>query len=113
MKQKSIFLTLGFFLCFWVQIEAQTSATVIRVVDGDTYQMLKGKRTFTVRLLNVDAPETPSVPPSDVEPAPTVRVFVPVTEVAPLRETVPVPVPNVPVPVCEIFPVYVLFPATV
>lgn len=37
---------------------AQNSATVIRVVDGDTYQMLKGKRIFTVRLLNVDAPET-------------------------------------------------------
>ena len=37
---------------------AQKSATVIRVVDGDTYQMLKGKRIFTVRLLNVDAPET-------------------------------------------------------
>ena len=58
MKQKSIFLTLGFFLCFWVQIEAQTNAIVIRVVDGDTYQMLKGKQIFTVRLLNVDAPET-------------------------------------------------------
>ena len=36
----------------------QNSATVIRVIDGDTYQMLKGKRIFTVRLLNVDAPET-------------------------------------------------------
>jgi micrococcal nuclease len=58
MKQKSIFLTLGFFLCFWVQLKAQTNATVIRVIDGDTYQMLKGKRIFTVRLLNVDAPET-------------------------------------------------------
>jgi micrococcal nuclease len=58
MKQKSILLTLGFFLCFWVQIEAQTTATVIRVIDGDTYQMLKAKRIFTVRLLNVDAPET-------------------------------------------------------
>lgn len=58
MKQKSIFLTLSFFLCFWVQIEAQNSATVIRVVDGDTYQLLKGKRIFTVRLLNVDTPET-------------------------------------------------------
>lgn len=57
MKQKSILLTLGFFLCFWVQIDAQTNATVIRVIDGDTYQMLKGKRIFTVRLLNVDAPE--------------------------------------------------------
>jgi micrococcal nuclease len=58
MKQKSILLTLGFFLCFWVQIEAQNSATVIRVIDGDTYQMLQGKRIFTVRLLNIDAPET-------------------------------------------------------
>ena len=38
--------------------KAQNSATVIRVVDGDTYQLLKGKRIFTVRLLNVDAPET-------------------------------------------------------
>ena len=40
---------------------AQNSATVIRVVDGDTYQMLKGKRIFTVRLLNVDAPETKQI----------------------------------------------------
>ncbi|MBS1641224.1 MAG: thermonuclease family protein [Bacteroidetes bacterium] len=39
------------------KITAQTTATVVRVVDGDTYQMLKGKRIFTVRLLNVDAPE--------------------------------------------------------
>jgi micrococcal nuclease len=37
---------------------AQNSATVIRVIDGDTYQMLQGKRIFTVRLLNIDAPET-------------------------------------------------------
>jgi endonuclease YncB( thermonuclease family) len=28
------------------------------VVDADTYQMFKGKRLFTVRLANVDAPET-------------------------------------------------------
>jgi endonuclease YncB( thermonuclease family) len=58
MKQKSILLTLGFFLCFWVQIEAQTNAIVIRVVDGDTYQLLKNKNVFTVRLANIDAPET-------------------------------------------------------
>ena len=39
-------------------LTAQYNATVIRVIDGDTYQMFKGKRIFTVRLLNVDAPET-------------------------------------------------------
>lgn len=37
---------------------AQTSATVIRVVDGDTYKLLQAGRTFTVRLANVDAPES-------------------------------------------------------
>lgn len=39
-------------------MNAQTTATVIRVVDGDTYQMLKAGRVFTVRLANVDAPES-------------------------------------------------------
>ena len=58
MNRISIFITLGLLQLFWVQLNAQNNATVIRVVDGDTYQVLKGKRIFTIRLLNVDAPET-------------------------------------------------------
>lgn len=38
-------------------ILAQTSAKIIRVVDGDTYQLLKDGKAVTVRLANVDAPE--------------------------------------------------------
>ncbi len=47
------------FICFnGAVLNAQTTATVIRVIDGDTYQMLKAGRVFTVRLANVDAPES-------------------------------------------------------
>lgn len=58
MKQITKFLIVGFFLIFWVQSNAQKNATVIRIVDGDTYQLLQNKRVITVRLANVDAPET-------------------------------------------------------
>jgi hypothetical protein len=44
---------------------------------------------------------TAKVPPSDVEPLPTLKLFVPVTLVAPFRLTLPVPVEKVPLPVCE------------
>ena len=50
------------------------------------------------------APATPRIPPSVVEPVPTLKVFEPVTEVAPFKETLPVPVENVPVPVWVIEP---------
>ncbi len=39
-------------------LQAQRSATVIRIVDGDTYQVFQKSRVYTVRLANVDAPET-------------------------------------------------------
>ena len=58
MKQIVKLFIVGFFLSFWVQSNSQTPATVIRIVDGDTYQLLQNKRVFTVRLANVDAPET-------------------------------------------------------
>jgi endonuclease YncB( thermonuclease family) len=43
MKQITMFLVVGFFLIFWVQSNAQKPATVVRVVDGDTYQLLQNK----------------------------------------------------------------------
>ena len=36
---------------------AAEAARVVRVVDGDTYVMLSGSRTYRLRLLGVDAPE--------------------------------------------------------
>ena len=53
---KAIISTLVF-LFFVVQTNAQTKATVIRIVDADTYQVLSNAKVFTVRLANVDAPE--------------------------------------------------------
>ena len=53
---KSIFSVL-ISLFFIVQTNAQTKATVIRIVDADTYQVLSNAQVFTVRLANVDAPE--------------------------------------------------------
>ena len=38
-------------------INAQANATVIRIVDADTYLVLSDAKVFTVRLANVDAPE--------------------------------------------------------
>ena len=50
------------FICLlWLNtstIFAQTNAKVIRVVDGDTYQLQSDNKVFTVRLANVDAPES-------------------------------------------------------
>ena len=53
---KELFLLL-FGLLFLVQSNAQTNATVIKIVDADTYQVLSNAKVFTVRLANVDAPE--------------------------------------------------------
>ena len=58
MKLLKHFLFIGFVWLNTTSIMAQTPATVIRIVDGDTYQLLQNKRVFTVRLANVDAPET-------------------------------------------------------
>lgn len=58
MKGIKLLILLPYLMLQIASAFAQNSATVIRVVDGDTYQLLKGKRIFTVRLLNVDAPET-------------------------------------------------------
>jgi micrococcal nuclease len=38
-------------------LHAQNNATVIKIVDADTYQVLNNAKVFTVRLANVDAPE--------------------------------------------------------
>ena len=40
-----------------LKTNANDSATVVRVKDGDTYVLRKGNTDFTVRLKNVDAPE--------------------------------------------------------
>jgi micrococcal nuclease len=42
---------------FTLKVDANDSARVVRVKDGDTYVFRKGKTDFTVRLKNVDAPE--------------------------------------------------------
>lgn len=51
-------IIIGFMSLNGAVLQAQSTATVVRVVDADTYQMFKGKCLFTVRLANVDAPET-------------------------------------------------------
>lgn len=44
-------------ICFSFKMNANDSARVVRVKDGDTYVFRKGNTDFTVRLKNVDAPE--------------------------------------------------------
>ena len=43
---------------FSLKTTASDSARVVRVKDGDTYVLRKGNTDFTVRLKNVDAPES-------------------------------------------------------
>ena len=43
---------------FSLKTNANDSARVVRVKDGDTYVFRKGNTDFTVRLKNVDAPES-------------------------------------------------------
>jgi micrococcal nuclease len=45
---------------WWARADAQppSVATVTRVVDGDTVYVRAGSRTFDVRLLGIDTPET-------------------------------------------------------
>ena len=45
-------------LLFSLRLNANDSARVVRVKDGDTYVLRKGNTDFTVRLKNVDAPES-------------------------------------------------------
>ena len=49
-------------------------------------------------LAKLDDPVTARVPPREVAPVPTLKVFEPVTEVAPFKLTLPVAVEKVPVP---------------
>ena len=58
MKPKKKLLISCFLLSFCLQLNAQDSAKVLRVKDGDTYVLGTGARIFTVRLKNVDAPES-------------------------------------------------------
>ena len=44
-------------ICFSFKMNANDSARVVRVKDGDTYVLRKGNTDFTVRLKNVDSPE--------------------------------------------------------
>ena len=48
--------------------------------------------------VNVEMPVTAKVPPNEVAPVPTLKVFAPVTLAEPFKLTAPVPVLNVPVP---------------
>lgn len=40
-----------------LDLNAQTTAKVVRVLDGDTYTLLIGGKLITARLMNIDAPE--------------------------------------------------------
>ncbi len=40
-----------------ISVFAQTNAKVLRVKDGDTYLLKDSVKTFTVRILKIDAPE--------------------------------------------------------
>ena len=53
---KILLIISGCLLC--VKLSANDSARVTRVKDGDTYVLRKGNTDFTVRLKNVDAPES-------------------------------------------------------
>ena len=56
MKLKFIIVQLGFAMLFSAT-EAQKTARVTRVKDGDTFILGNGSKAFTARLNNVDAPE--------------------------------------------------------
>lgn len=53
---KILLIISGCLLC--MKLSANDSARVTRVKDGDTYVLRKGNTDFTVRLKNVDAPES-------------------------------------------------------
>ncbi len=56
MKAASIFI-ISFLLIIFSNVAAQYPAKVIRVVDADTYKLLREGKVITARLVNVDAPE--------------------------------------------------------
>ncbi len=53
---KILFIISAVFISF--KIIANDSARVVRIIDGDTYVLRKENKDFTVRLKNVDAPES-------------------------------------------------------
>ena len=53
---KHIFWTMFFSLSI-MNLNAQKTAKVVRVLDGDTYTLLIGGKLITARLMNIDAPE--------------------------------------------------------
>lgn len=57
MKVKATLVSAVFAMCFLAQSNAQQTARVVRVKDGDTYVFKTGNRSFTVRLNKIDAPE--------------------------------------------------------
>jgi len=57
MKIKAAFISAAFAMCFLAQSNAQQTARVVRVKDGDTYVFKTDNRSFTVRLNKIDAPE--------------------------------------------------------
>lgn len=50
-------LFIGVFFALYGVVFAHDTARIVRVIDGDTYVLRKGNSDFTVRLLNIDAPE--------------------------------------------------------
>jgi len=57
MKAIKLLILIPYLILQIINCFGQHKATVIRVIDGDTYQVLQNKRVFTARLANVDTPE--------------------------------------------------------
>ena len=87
-----------------------TPRVVPTVADVVIEALLSVARPDVERVESEELPVTPRVPPREVAPVPTVKVFVPVTEVLPFRETVPVPVEKVVAPFWVILPDVVMSP---
>jgi len=57
MKANKLTISTVFLLLATTSLFAQSAAKVLRVKDGDTYVLQDIVKTFTVRLLKIDAPE--------------------------------------------------------
>ena len=57
MKANKLIISTVFFVLATASLFAQSAAKVLRVKDGDTYVLQDSVKTFTVRLLKIDAPE--------------------------------------------------------
>lgn len=57
MKANKLIISTVFLLLATASVFAQSAAKVLRVKDGDTYVLQDSVKTFTVRLLKIDAPE--------------------------------------------------------